>query len=540
MLRSQRRLVALVLTVPLLVLAGAFGYMLLMNGIEETPRTFLEAVSWAAETLSTTGYGADTRWTHPVTVVYVIALQFIGVFLVFLIFPIYLIPFLEERFEQRLPVAAPDLEGHVMIFRHGAAVQTLIEELEKTEIPALIVEPDESEARRIDQLGRRVVHGRLVDDVLERAGLARARALVVNGADDENANAILAARQEGFDRDIFSFVEEPTHRRALELAGATRVLTPRHILGSALAARASHRIDPARVGVHVFDGRLLVREIRIEPGSELEGRSLAEARVGERTGATVLGQWTSGEIDPLPTPATRLHAGSLAIAAGSAQSLDELARLCGDEHEERGRFVVAGAGEVGSRVAHLLREVGEDVLVIDRRPGDGVDEVGDALDEEVLKRAGAPHARGVVLALDRDSSTLFATVILRDIAPHVPVIARVNHSENISRIYQAGAQFALSISQVSGRMLALHLLGEDAVELHPELKLVRVSSKGLVGRHPADLALRRRTGCSIVAVGRGGEILTQLDGAFTFEAGDTVYVCGSMTSTRRYLEVFPQ
>ena len=35
-------------------------------------------------------------------VLLVVAVQFLGVFLVFLIFPIYLIPFLEERFETRL------------------------------------------------------------------------------------------------------------------------------------------------------------------------------------------------------------------------------------------------------------------------------------------------------------------------------------------------------------------------------------------------------------------------------------------------------
>ena len=43
-----------------------------------------------------------------------IVVQFAGVFLVFLVFPIYLIPFLEERFEARLPREIEAKSGHVV------------------------------------------------------------------------------------------------------------------------------------------------------------------------------------------------------------------------------------------------------------------------------------------------------------------------------------------------------------------------------------------------------------------------------------------
>ena len=64
-----------------------------------------------------------------------------------------------------------------------------------------------------------------------------------------------------------------------------------------------------------------------------------------------------------------------------------------------------------------------------------------------------------MLALNSDDATLFATVIARDTVPDVPVIARVNHARNVENIHRAGADFALSICDVSGEMLSARLLG---------------------------------------------------------------------------------
>jgi Trk K+ transport system NAD-binding subunit len=144
----------------------------------------------------------------------------------------------------------------------------------------------------------------------------------------------------------------------------------------------------------------------------------------------------------------------------------------------------------------------------------------------------------VILALDADSATLFATVILKDLAPEVPIIARVNQAENVERIHRAGAWFALSISQVSGQMLAQKLLGQEAVAVDPQLKVLKVSPDGFAGRHPAELGIREKTGCSVVAVERGEEVLTELGPAFRFGPEDAVYVCGSAAAVRRFGQVF--
>ena len=542
MQRSRKRLLGLVAALPILVLLAALAYMVGMAALEGEPRGFWQSIGWAAETLSTTGYGSDTTWNHPLMVAFVVVLQYVGVFLVFLIFPLYLIPFLEERFEVRLPKEVPPLDGHVVIFGYGAPVETLLTELDRAGLETVVVEGDEGLARRMVETGQRVVYGGLVDDALQRARVLTARTLIANGTDDENAAVILAARQLGFGGEVLALVEDPFHRKPIMLAGATAAYTPRHILGAALAARASRRVSPTVAGAQQLSDRLRVSEMRIAQRSELVGKTLAEANIGQRTGVSVIAQWVGGKLITRPRSDMRLEANGILVLIGSDESIERFSKLCHVIQPLRssGPFLVAGAGEVGSKVVQLLRDADEDVRVIDRGGGDDVDEVGDVLEPGVFERAGLDKAQAVILAVDTDSATLFGTVILKDLAPEVPVIARVNSAENVERIHRAGADYALSISQVSGQILARRLLGEEAVSVDPQLKVLKVRADGLVGHHPAELEIRTRTGCSVVAVERGDQALLEFEPEFRFVEGDAVYVCGSTAATRRYLTVFPQ
>lgn len=509
--------------------------------LEGQSRSFWQSVEWAAETLTTTGYGADSRWGHPVMVLYVTVVQFVGVFLVFLIFPLYLIPLLEERFETRLPQEAPaSFAGHAVIYRYGPAVETLLAELATARVPTLVLEPDETVARRLFEAGQPIVHRAFGDGALRAARLETARAIIANGTDDENASLILTARQRGYTGPILALVEEPYHRKPMMLAGATATFTPRHILGAALAARASQRISPRVAGIQQLGRNLEVAEVRVGPDSPLAGQTLDAAAVGARTGATVIGQWVGGELEVLSGPAERIEPGGTLVVVGSRDSIDRLSDVAEGNVATRrkGHYVVGGGGEVGRKVAELLEAVGEPVKLIDRQPGPHVDVVGDVLDMRVLEGAGARDAQAVILALDTDSSTLFATVILKDLAPDVPVIARVNRAENVERIHRAGAYFALSISQVSGQILAKKLLGEEAFLIDPQLKVLKVPPAGLAGRHPAELGIRERTGCSVVAVERGDQVLVEFGPDFRFQDDDALYVCGSHGAVRRFTETF--
>lgn len=412
--RPAQQLLLLLASLPLLVVASAVLYQFGMGWLEGEQRTFWEAVGFAGETLSTTGYGADMHWNNPVMVLFVVALQFVGVFLIFLIFPIVLIPLLEQRFETRLPhLADKGLSDHLVVYGYGPAVATLIEHAEARGLPTLVVEEDEATARRLDERGVRVIHSHFEDGALAAARLEHARALVANSSDEANAAIVLGARQNGFTGDILVLVEEPLHRRPLILAGATAAFTPRHVLGAALAARASDRIQAGVAGIQQV-GRLQVHQVRVQTGSSLAGVTLRDAGIGARTGAVVIGQWVGGRLEPTPTAETVIEPGGMLVIAGTDDSVRRLVELATGAVRLRrhGRYLVGGFGEVGKKVEQLLTDAGE------------------------------------------------------------------------------------------------------------------------------ELAIRERTGCSIVGVERGEDVFGDLAGDFLFEPGDTVYVCGPSAAVDRFLEVF--
>jgi len=542
MLRLHKRLLILVSVLFLLLLVTTLLYMWGMTYLEGKPRGFWDALEWAGESLSTTGYGRDSSWSHPLMVSYVVLVQFIGVFLVFLVFPIYLIPFFEERFETRLPKQIPVLRNHVVIFDYGPPVATLLTELEQAKIDTVVIEEDENDARRLHEQGRQVVYGNLDEGVLEKTYLRQARALIVNSTDDRNAATILAARQLGFRGEILALVEDPYHRQPLILAGASGAYTPRHVLGAALAARASQKVSPTVAGIQHLGHKLQVSEARIMRDSVLGGKTLAEADFGQHTGVTVIGQWIGGKLITPPTPEMRLEPGGILVLVGNAESLQRFMNLCAGARQLRrhGPFLIAGGGEVGRKVAELLTDAGEETFLIDARPGPGVNLVGNVLDTQLLKQAGIENVQAVILALNTDSTTLFATVIFKDLAADVPVIARVNRAENVERIYAAGADFALSISQVSGQLLAWRLLGKESVSVDPELRVIKVSTRGLEKYHPGQPDIRVKTGCTIVAIERGEELLVEFAPDFRYGPDDAVYICGSAEAAQKFYELFPQ
>ena len=542
MLRSHKRFFFLAGALVVLLLVLSVLYMLGMHFLEGKSRTFWQALQWAAGTTSTTGYGFDTSWAHPLMVVFVVFTQFLGVTLIFMVLPIFLIPFLEERFETKLPNETLSVTNHVIIFDYGPTVATLITELAHAGIPTVILDEDETEARHLHALGHQVLFGNLDEGVLDKSNLSHARALIVNGSDDRNAATILAARQLGYTGEILALVEDPYHRQPMILAGASGAYTPRHVLGAALAARASQKVSPTVSGIQHLGQKLQVAEARITRDSALCGQTLDEAGLARHSGVTVIGQWTGGKLVAPPTAGMRLEAGGILVLLGNEESIRDFMNLCAGARRLRrdGPFLIAGGGEVGRKVVQLLNDCGEKTFLIDSQPGPGVDLVGNVLDTQVLQQAGLDNAQAVILALRADATTLFSTVIIRDLVPDVPVIARVNSAKNVERLYGAGADFALSISQVSGQLLALRLLGKESVAVDADLQVVKVAMRGLEAYHPKHSGLRDKTGCTVVAVERGEALLVNFEADFAFQPQDAVYLCGSAEGMKKFNQYFPQ
>ncbi len=127
---------------------------------------------------------------------------------------------------------------------------------------------------------------------------------------------------------------------------------------------------------------------------------------------------------------------------------------------------------------------------------------------------------------------------VRDYAPEAPLIVRRLRSANTARLYRSGADFAIPVGQVAGRILAYHLLEEQEAAIDTQIKFSRFAAGALAGLHPWRSEALDRTGAKVVAVERDNEVLVEFDDDFVVLADDALFVCGSVGSLERYQREF--
>jgi len=539
----QRRTTLYVVGLVAIIFGYAIAYDYGMSVFEGEPRSFIRSLQFVVETFTTTGFGSESPWQSFEMNVLIIVMDLTGVVLIFLALPVLLFPLFEEAMSTTVPTAVEDdLSDHVVICSFTPRGETLVGELDTWGVEHVIVAPDRERATELYEDGHRVVHADPQSvEGLEAAGLARARALVADAADEINTSIILTAGEVDDSVPTVSVVEEPDRERYHELAGADHVVSPRRLLGESLAGKVTTRVSTA-VGDTVEIGQDFdIAELPIHRGSDLVGRTLADSEIREGAGVNVIGAWFQGEFESPPSPDATLDNGTVLLVAGREDQLQRLKDMTLSDVRRfgHGETIVVGYGEVGETIGDALDEAGLDQTVIDRTEKPGVDIVGDATEPEELRAAGVEDARTVILALSDDTSTEFATLVVRDLNPDVEIIARAEQTENVQKMYRAGADYVLSLATISGRMLASTILtDEQVISMDEQVEIVRTVPGELAGKTLGEGRVRARTGCTVVAVERNGDVITDVGPGISIEPGDELVVAGTDKAVDRFRAVF--
>ena len=539
----QRRTLIYVLGLVGVIFAYALGYHYLMRTVENNPQPFTRSLRVVVETFTTTGYGSDAPWSTTSMRLFVVVMDLTGVVLIFLALPVLLFPLFEEAIETNAPTAVENsLEDHVVICEFTPRGETLVTELESWDVDYVIVEPDSDRADDLYEEGYHVIHADPQSvEGLKRAQLTDARALVADASDQVNTSIILTAREVDEHVRTVSVVKEPDRATYHDLAGADHVLSPRQLLGESLASKVTTGVsttlgDSIEVGED-FD----IAELPIHRGSDLVGTTLAESGIREETGVNIIGAWFRGQFVSPPSPDAELDGSTVLLASGTARQLERLKSrtLSSVRGFRRGETVIVGYGEVGRTIADNLASAAVPYTVLDRQEMDGVDVVGDATEPDDLRATGVEDARTVILALSEDTETEFATLVIRDLNPEVEIIARAEESENVTKMYRAGADYVLSLATVSGRMLASTILeDEDVISMDQQVEIIRTDAGGLAGTTLGEADVRSRTGCTVVAVEHNGSVLTDLGPDVRIRAGDSLVIAGTDAGMKRFKQLY--
>lgn len=537
-LRTRRTVYYLALVIGT-TLVFTVTYNLGMAIWENRPQPLYQSLQVVFQSFTTTGYGEDAPWQTPQMNLLAITMQLAGIGLILTAVDVFAVPWLRDALTPTAPEAVSDLRDHVIICMHTPRTDAFITELDARDREYVLVAPDPDTASALHEAGYQVIHGDPEStETLENARIGSAIAVVADAADDTNASIALSARDAHPDVRVITLVEDAELARYHRVAGADVVLSPRQLLGESLAREVPTAVTTdVEEGVTIGDDFELV-ELTVAADSDLCHKTFAEAGLRERFGVNVIGAWFDGDFETPIDPGDELDAKMRLLVAGESRQVDALREATTSTVRDFSsqKIILAGYGDSGQAAHEVLARTGSQLTVLDINAMDDVDVVGDACDPTVLEAAGIEATTALVLTVADDTTAILTTLIARDLNPELHIVVRANEEEDVQKLYRAGADYVQSLATISGRMLASTVF-EDAEVLayDKRIRVVRLPAAGLDGTTLVDAAVRTVTGCTVVAIVRNEETITEFDPAsFTFEADDEVVIAGTDEDVTRF------
>jgi voltage-gated potassium channel len=226
------------------------------------------------------------------------------------------------------------LRDHLIVCGFGRMGRLVCREFSKQKSPFVVIERQGELLEDFDMPNGIPLHGDATsDDVLKRAGIERARALVTVAASDaDNLYITMSARLLNERLFIVSRAEDPASEQKLLRAGASRVVSPYQIGGTRVAHAVLRPtvVDFLELATEHEHVDLQIEEARISDKSPLAGSTLKDSRLRQDLGVIIVTiKKASGQMIFNPPHDAPLETGDILIAVGDREHLDRLKKLAG-------------------------------------------------------------------------------------------------------------------------------------------------------------------------------------------------------------------
>jgi voltage-gated potassium channel len=323
-----RRFVWAISILAAVFVAGTSGYMLIEGW------SFFDSLYMTTITVGTVGFGEvhplsdnGRLFTMCLIIAGVGALGFAFGQLVEFVFEGRIQEILEGR---RMGRRLESLTGHTVVAGFGRVGSVVARALAEEGAQFVIIDlADESEvtARESDWI---FVRGDATEEeVLEQAGI-RSAASIVTALSSDAENLFVTVTARALNPDVFIVARsshESTETKLIN-AGANRTITPNVIGGRRMASMVLHPTVSDYLDI-VSSGEgaeFRLQEVELEAESCFVGRTIAEGRIRETTGAQVVAILkTDGTVDANPAAASVLMAGERLVVLGTADQVAVLA-----------------------------------------------------------------------------------------------------------------------------------------------------------------------------------------------------------------------
>jgi len=165
--------------------------------------------------------------------------------------------------------------------------------------------------------------------------------------------------------------------------------------------------------------------------------------------------------------------------------------------------------------------------------------LGDAAELEVLEKAGIRETPVAIITTHDDDLNIYLTIYCRRLRPEAQIISRSNLERNIATLHRAGADFVLSYAS-TGANAIINLIGRDNILMVAEgLDIFEVEiPEALAGKTVAECDIRKRTGCTVVALHLNGEVHMLQDPHQPLPSQGRIILIGVPESEKRFLKLY--
>jgi voltage-gated potassium channel len=235
---------------------------------------------------------------------------------------------LEFMGTRRMERSLSEMKQHLVVCGFGRMGRLVCEQFAAEQMPFVVIERQADLLEQFEMPHGVALHGDAsTDDMLRRAGIERARALIsVVGSDADNLYITMSSRLLNERLFIVARAEDESSEQKLLRAGANRVVSP-YVIGGARVAQAVLRpnvVDFLELATRSEHLELNIEEALLASTSELVGRTLAKSEFVTQGLIVVAIKNADGKMVFNPAPDTRLEVGNVLIVLGRRQDLDRL------------------------------------------------------------------------------------------------------------------------------------------------------------------------------------------------------------------------
>ncbi|MGB9712022.1 MAG: potassium channel family protein [Dissulfurimicrobium sp.] len=329
-MQGERRVLFIFLLIIALILFGTFGYMIVEGW------SALDALYMTIISISTVGYG-EVRPLSSAGRIFTMTLITMGVGLFFYAVTALAETMLEGHLKglwekRKMEKTISRLSQHFIVCGYGRIGRSISDMISKEGHTVVVIENDPEALRNTQKAGFLYIEGDATqDEYLIKAGIEKARGIIcVLKSDADNVYITLTSRLLNPGLLIVARASDSRAEKRMAQAGANKVISPYEIGARrmALSVLKPTVIEFLDLAVHSSDLGISIEQIVVNAGSAVDGVTIRDIGLRQKTGVTVLAvQKLADSMILGPDPDYILKAGDIVIALGSEKGLNELRTL---------------------------------------------------------------------------------------------------------------------------------------------------------------------------------------------------------------------